>query len=345
MIEEMFLDLVRISFSAKKSFDSAPSDDDWTEMLRIAKDQSVAGVLCDVINAVPEEQAPSKMVARQWMMIRCKVAKKNTLQNERARQLTEMLAGKGMRSCVLKGQGAAMHYPDPETRQAGDIDMWVEGGREVVLGKLKGRVPLARPVYHHVDARFFADVPVEVHFIPAWLYNPVSNARIQKFFRDRSDAQFSNIDPRVGFAHPEPSFNVVFSLAHIFKHIINEGVGLRQLMDYHYNLMALDEESRGAAAGLLKHLGLYDVAAAVMYIEVELFGTDASKLLCPPDVRRGRKLLEDVMLSGNFGHSDKRKGGKKSRFLRFVLQYPSEVLCSPFWKAWHRIWRMFKGYL
>ena len=36
--------------------------------------------------------------------------------------------------------------------------------------------------------------------------------------------------------------------------------------------------------------------------------------LFPPDTRRGARLLEDVLLSGNFGRSDKRSGGLAARF-------------------------------
>ena len=37
-------------------------------------------------------------------------------------------------------------------------------------------------------------------------------------------------------AIPTVEFNLIFQLTHIFSHLMNEGIGLRQLVDYYYVL-------------------------------------------------------------------------------------------------------------
>ena len=70
------------------------------------------------------------------------------------------------------------------------------------------------------------------------------------------------------------------------------------------SLVALQEE--------LKWLGLWEFAGAVMYVLREVMGLDEKRMICAPDERRGRLLLEEIMAGGNFGHYDERNSKSKS---------------------------------
>ena len=107
------------------------------------------------------------------------------------------------------------------------------------------------------------------------------------------------------------------------------------------SLVALQEE--------LKWLGLGEFAGAVMYVLREVMGLDEKRMICAPDERRGRLLLEEIMAGGNFGHYDTRnhfgqgalwhniqRFRRDWRMLRF---YPSEALSEPLFRAWHFLWR------
>ena len=106
-------------------------------------------------------------------------------------------------------------------------------------------------------------------------------------------------------------------------------------------LVALQEE--------LKWLGLWEFAGAVMYVLREVMGLDEKMMICAPDERRGRLLLEEIMAGGNFGHYDTRnhfgqgalwhniqRFRRDWRMLRF---YPSEALSEPLFRACHFLWR------
>ena len=343
--DPLFFQLVQIAIGRRERFDVAPDAAQWDALQADAVKQSVSGVLFHALDVLPEDQMPSRDQCRRWMMDRTKAVRRNALADQRTRELTAIFAEAGYKSAVLKGQGVARMYPDPTLRQSGDIDLWVPGGRERILSFLKGRWPLRRPVYHHVEARFFEDIEVEVHFLPAFMYNPFRNRKLQRWFDAQAAAWDMAGGEETGFRYPKPAFAAVFSLLHICKHIINEGVGLRQVMDHHYIMKALSEAERDEVRRLSDSLGLTHLGEALTYVEQTLFDSAGCPELFPPDPRRGARLLEDILLSGNFGHADTRKGGLVARFFRFAADYPSEVLWSPVWKTWHLAWRKCKGYL
>ena len=111
-------------------------------------------------------------------------------------------------------------------------------------------------------------------------------------------------------------------------------------------------DSGGALVALqkeLKWLGLGEFAGAVMYVLREVMGLDEKRMICAPDERRGRLLLEEIMAGGNFGHYDTRnhfgqgalwhniqRFRRDWRMLRF---YPSEALSEPLFRACHFLWR------
>ena len=345
MSDPQFFQLVQVAVGAREAFDEAPSEEQWTQLLETAKEQSVAGVLSRALEVLPDGQLPSRDQVRLWMVERTKAVRRNALMDQRARELTERLVSEGFRPVILKGQGVARLYPDPTLRQSGDIDIYVPGGREAVLSALKGRVPLRRPVYHHIEARFFDDVEVEVHYLPAFLYRPSRNRKLQAFFEVQLQPGNLSGGEELGFRYPGPVFDAVFSLVHICKHIINEGVGLRQVMDHHYIMKALDAAGCDEVRRVARSLGLDPLGGALADVETRLFGVPGCPEAFLPDTRRGSRLLEDILLSGNFGHADTRSGGLAARFFRFLGDYPSEVLWSPLWKSWHWVWRKCKGYL
>ena len=178
-------------------------------------------------------------------------------------------------------------------------------------------------------------------------------------------------------AVPKAEFNLIFQLTHIFTHLMNEGIGLRQLLDYFFVLKNTDfggntdgdgfllntdftdntdriggnadEVDRRLLQDELRRLGLWEFAGAVMYIMKEVFGLEDNRLIVPPDVKRGRLVLKEVLEAGNFGQYDKRNWFGHSalghnlqrlyRDMRLVRYFPAEALSEPFFRIWHFFWR------
>lgn len=206
--------------------------------------------------------------------------------------------------------------------------------------------PGANVYYHHVDAAVFNDIEVELHFIPSWFTSPTVNTRWLKW----QERQFSpQKDGNISVASTE--FNLVLILLHIYRHLFQEGIGLRQLIDYFFVLKAASPHELKYAAEVLGDLGLDRFAAGIMYIMNSVFRLDDRYLLCKPDSGEGAFVLSEIMQAGNFGKYDKRISGydfsvpwkrfvyRVARSIHFITHYPAEVLLLPFWKLWHQAWQ------
>ena len=358
-ITKLFFELIQVSIGTKEGFNEVPSGKDWTLLFDLAGKQSLPSILIEGINKVPTlSPSINKTLLLEWIGLNQLTVSQNRVQNERAGELCKLFNDGGYRCAILKGQGTALYYEHPEYRQCGDIDVWVEGDRDEILGFLRKKgYKIGHVDIKHSDAEIFEDVPVEVHFQPSWMYCPSTNKNLLDFFTKRSDAQFSNRDENVGFTHTTIDFDLVYSMVHIYRHIFSEGIGLRQLVDYYYILQGSTEEQREEAYDVLRQLRMKTFVGGIMWILSISFGMKEEYMLCPTNERHGQFLLSEIMTAGNFGHFDERTKqickDKKfergfvqlGRNLRFVSYYPSEVLWSPFWKLWHWCWRKKKGYL
>ena len=358
---KLFLELIQTAIGFKTTLSTIPSEEKWQEAFLLAEKHALVGLLFSAIEKLNEKDKtvmPPMPLFYQWTGLVLNTETQNKKLNEAAEHLTQIFKNGGLRCCVLKGQGIARLYPQPLRRQPGDIDLWVEGGRERVLKFLKdSSFGLGHVVIHHVDVRIIDGVETEIHFIPVYAFNPFIHYRLQRFFRLHSDDQFSNIDKELGFAYPTLRFNAVYILAHIYMHFLYEGIGLRQIVDYYYVLKNLDDEGRTLATSDIKNVGLLKFAGAVMFVLQRVCGMDVNSLVTKPDEKRGRLLLDEIMVSGNFGKYDDRLKNRDDknlvlfnlvalkRQLRFLRYYPMDIISIPFFKVWHWCWRKSKGYL
>jgi len=353
-----FFELIQVSIGTKECMEHLPTAKQWGVLLALGQKQSLAGILFEGMKKLLPTAEAKPSVFFEWFAIQQQTVMANKQQNQRAVELYQIFSKSGFRSCVLKGQGTALYYEHPEYRQCGDIDIWVEGDRDNILAfaRRQGR-KIGHVDIKHSDIEFFNDVPVEVHFLPSWMYNPMTNRKLQRFFREKAEGQFSNQDKPSVFIHTTIDFDLVYSMVHIYRHIFSEGIGLRQLMDYYYILQHSKKEQRQEAFVVLGSLKMSSFVGGIMWILVECFAMKNDYAISPVNERHGKFLLSEILTAGNFGQYDDRmkRIDHNKRFhrgiiqfkknLRFVSYYPSEVLWSPFWKLWHWFWRKNKGYL
>ena len=353
-----FFELIQVAIGVRERLSQLPRDRaEWEDLFKVCGKHNLVAISFPVIDALHDEVDVPLGVYSRWAMMAEKVRQKNSRLNEVCKYLNDLFAGFGLRSCVLKGQGVATLYPDPFLRQCGDVDIWLEGSRERVISVCREHFEVKQIVYHHLDIHSVRGVNVEAHFTPSWMNSPVANRRLQKYFASRADEQFSNYSEEIGFGMPTGRFNAVYLLIHIYRHVLDEGIGLRQLLDYYYTLKALTPEDREAAVADIKFLKLEKFASGVMDLLVKVFAAPSEWLLFAPDEKQGAFLLDEIMVSGNFGRYDSRNAHpsdetrvmharrKITRSLRYITHYPDEVLSIPVFMVWHYIWRLFKGYL
>ena len=255
----------------------------------------------------------------------------------------------------MKGQGNALLYPDPYMRTPGDIDIYLSGGRRKIMKYVEQVCPNQVMRYHHVDFPVMKTA-IEVHFTPSYMFCPIHNRRMQKWFKEvmgEPCAHRVSLPDGYGEIHvPTASFNVIYILSHLYRYIFTEGIGLRQLLDYYYVLISDDLLLiRDRVQKELKHLGLWKFAQAVMFVVKVVFGLSENRMIAPMDEKEGRFLLDEIMRGGNFGQYDDRMGSKGGeskihryfrmnlRNLRFVKHYSTEAVCEPIFRTWFAGWK------
>ena len=337
---------------------------DWRQLYTFASRQALLGFCFDGIERLTKEfseelkQNPmGRDLLMTWMGAAQQIRRQNMKVNAVAGKLFSMLREDGFRCCILKGQGNALMYPNPYSRTPGDIDVWVNASREYLTEYAKRHFNLEDDIrFHHLETTMDG-VPVELHFFPCSMNNPLYNARLQKWFKRNADLQCSNVfslpDGIGEIAIPTMAFNVIYQLTHLYHHFFDEGIGMRQIIDYYY-VVNNDEllVIRDTLQRELKHLGLWKFAGAMMYVLHETLRLSEEKMIAPMDERRGKLLLAEILNGGNFGrhftkygHFTQQSMAKKYflkiwRNMHFVRYYPAEAMSEPIFRTWHFFWRM-----
>ena len=236
----IFFDFLRFCIGSAKEIPDSLKEVDWNEIYAIAKKQCLVGVLFDGIKKLPAEHVGmEKELLLQWMAESQMLEKANVRQNDAAIHVSEWFRKKGFRTCILKGQGNATMYPNPYSRTPGDIDIWVEGGDKRVISFVRSISPHEKACYHHIEFPSCKGIEVEVHYRPSFLLCFWHNRKLQKYYERVKEEQFSHrvmLGEQGEIAIPTVDFNLIFQLTHIYAHLMNEGIGLRQLLDYYYVL-------------------------------------------------------------------------------------------------------------
>ena len=341
-----YLEFLRYCLDDKAPLPDSARNINWMELFEFAKKQTAEATFWRGIQRMDRENGVklSDVEVLAWM------ARRNKMVNGKAAWVWNNFKKEGFRSCILKGQGNGLFYPEANMRTSGDIDIWVEGGDKKVIAYVDSIQPGFKRVYHHIEFRKAGKVGVEVHYRPSWLNNPFYNRRLQKWFESQADACFSNKSDTLGCCVPTDEFNQIYLLAHLYCHLIREGVGLRHLIDYYYLLKKCGDSHRVSPA-TIKYLGLGKAAGAVMWVLKNTMGMDETSLIYHPDQRRGHFLLNEIMQGGNFGKYDERMLSGKTdsqskhnlqllvRDFRLVKYFPSECLWEPWFRLWNYFWR------
>lgn len=208
---------------------------DWRQLYTFAYRQALLGFCFDGIERLTKEfseelkQNPmGRDLLMTWMGAAQQIRRQNVKVNAVASKLFSMLREDGMRCCILKGQGNALMYPNPYSRTPGDIDVWIDASRERIMEYTQKKFELGGDIrLQHLETSLDG-VPVELHFFPCSMNNPIYHARLQKWFRRNADLQCSNVvslpDGIGEIAIPTTAFNVIYQLTHLYHHSLMKGL-------------------------------------------------------------------------------------------------------------------------
>jgi len=352
MITEQDIYLKILAYGLSNDSSITPPNVDvvnWSKFYSFCESQAILGIGLKCIDKLKSQLGIGLKIPQglllQWIGISEQIKAQNHLLNKRTNELTEYLANKGRKSCILKGQGNALMYPEPLLRTFGDIDVWLEGSKKDIVEFVHKDYPQINVEYHHMQYPVFDDVEVEVHYYPSYCYNKWHNRRLLEYFNNESEKQFDNSTGQ-GFNAPTIPFNLVFQLSHMMRHFFTQGIGLRHAIDYYYLLQQdITEEQKIELVDVLKRCGMYKFFRAIMWIEASVLGLNKNLDIVHPHERAGHLILREMLKGGNFGHQYNYKG--KSAFscfaqqivynLRYIFEFPSEPISRPFSLVWDYI--------
>ena len=397
-------EFLQVAMGLRERLSAVPSVHEWQVLFEFCKRQSLLGIGFAAVEKLHKVGVDCPSAIRlKWYGYALQIERMNEKLNMQCGEITKRYEHDGLRCCILKGQGNLLNYPESlrMRRTPGDIDLWCISppsglsmpnaslrdytnyhGINAVLEyvrmqfRLQGIVANPKACYHHIEAPSMDGTEVEVHYRPAFLRSPLRNWRMQRWFEHHADECMKN-KTHLGFSMMTSSVNVVYQMCHLYTHIFEGGIGLRQLMDYYFALRVWHNDvmecqdlqtqgmwseglgttvmSKEEVMAVLRSFGMGKFAAAVMYVLQEVFAMPALCYICEPNEKEGKKLLEEIMKGGNFGQYDTRdaalkKGGmvkhgiwKLKRVMRLVRSYPEEALWEPVFRVWHLGWRMIHG--
>ena len=235
--QKIFFDFLRFCIGSANEIPDSLKEADWKELYCIAQKQALLGVLFYGIRRLPKKLAPEQKLLMQWMAMAEMIRKQNIKLFQDSVKVCQNFENEGFANCILKGQGNALLYPNPYMRTPGDIDIYLSGGRRKIMKYVDRVCPNQVMRYHHVDFPVMKTA-IEVHFTPSYMFCPIHNRRMQKWFEEVMGEQCNHrvsLPDGYGEIHvPQVSFNVIYILSHLYRHIFTEGIGLRQLLDYYY---------------------------------------------------------------------------------------------------------------
>lgn len=375
---KIFFEILQLAIGNKKELTHLLKPEEWVSLYHTCEKQSLLGISFAGITRLPKEQRPPMQIFAQWIYDAENIKDKNAKTTAECEKVSKQLSQDGFWNCILKGQGNLVNYPEwlCDYRTCGDIDIWAapargngNGTRQVIEYAIKTAqqagcdIPEVR--YNHVELPHVWDVDVEIHHRPSYLFSPFRNHKLQRWFENN---KYNNIEAHINnndFPIPESSFNAIYQLIHVHNHLFDEGIGLRQILDYYYVLKALHKdhgkEKDKEIMQTLDSFGMQKFASAMMYVLQTVFAMPNEYLLCKPNEKEGEFLLNEIMMAGNFGKYDKRiaRGSKsfmgfkvssglvhaweKSKHnLRLLNHYPEEVMWEPIFRFYHFIWRRFE---
>lgn len=365
----LFIELLQVALGTRDSLSRAPSVAEWRDVLTESHRQAVLGIILCGIEKIPKEQQPSQDILFRWIGLAIQIEQSNTLTSIACKEVVSQFAKDGFDACVLKGQANHRYYPKEmgKRRNCGDVDVWVvpkEGDRKKNAD--------VRRVLEYVDAHWrrtglcwlhcnFTEqngVPIEAHFRPSFMNEPCKNRNFLRHFSDIKNSTCCEVIDGIELPALRVDEDVIYQMNHIYRHLLDEGIGLRQIIDYYWLLLTwnkIHNRSKEETMTIVSKLGMKRFSGALMFVLREICGMKDDLLLCPASAQDGQFLLSEIMLAGNFGHNDPRMGvlasqtgikrqlsqaGRRfKRNMRFLTSYPGEVICEPFARMWHFAWK------
>ncbi|TDS13800.1 nucleotidyltransferase family protein [Sphingobacterium paludis] len=351
-IHDSFFCLLRLGLweAATEPVDSffPLSAQQWEKVFQLAVKQTVEGVLFEGVNKLPVALHPPKTLLLRWTVRVDAIERRNNWMNKIIAAQVRFFKTQNIHPILLKGQGLARCYPNPNVRVCGDIDWYVESKKNskalFSMFQKQGLKPEAQAGFSF--SFLWNNCDTEIHQRLLDLHNPFVKSFLKRLEKKE---QLNRITLQVGEESvflPSALLTYVQVNAHILKHLLSFGIGIRQLCDsaricFQYAHVIDGEELRQVyrKLGILKWIDLLHM------LLVKYIGLEATSLPFPlPKNGQADWMMKEILVAGNFGFHDDRVDLAredqtnqrvdsfkrwKNNFRRYIAYAPQETIFFP----------------
>lgn len=337
-LRDIFFQLLRIGLwgEGKLTLIKPLTIDDWTLIRKCAINHTVDAIIYDSFPHLEEWQLPPQSLLLKWSVRVDQIERHNEKMNKVVAQQFELFKSEGVQPILQKGQGIAACYRIPSHRISGDIDWWFyRDGYKIARNILKKRE------INFWDTDGFSlnykwdNIHIEHHGELFDIFSPFRKRFLKRIER-KYEAQGQTLEinnTKINLLATE--LQILQVNAHILKHLLSFGIGLRQLCDsarlYYSTYQQFDSTS---LYKIYKDAGILKWVHVLHKVLVDYIGLPEERLpFHYPDKLDYQWMLDEIWFSGDFGFFDERfQNEKVSR----LSQRPEG--------AW-RVWLNFKRYI
>ncbi len=285
---------------------------DYEEVMRIAEEQSVVGILTAGLEHVHDVKVP-QVELLQFVGQALQLEQQNADMNKFISVLVGKMRKEDIYALLLKGQGVAQCYERPQWRASGDVDLFLsEENYKRANAFLQQNGALveqeessSRHVAYKVDQWL-----IELHGtlrcgLSYRMDKELDEIRRATFYGGEVRSWTNN---HTSVFLLEESSDAVYLFSHYLKHFYKSGLGIRQICDwcrllYRYKNTIKQEliEQRIRRMGLLSEWKAF-ASFAVEYLGMPV---DAMPLYDESAKwkRKARKICSFILQDGNMGHN------------------------------------------
>ncbi|MBE8712347.1 nucleotidyltransferase family protein [Sphingobacterium hungaricum] len=324
------------------------NNEQWREVFIMSSNHTVEAIVFDGLNQLPVEYFPPKNLLLEWTVKVDRIERRNLWMNKIISQQAKFFKNLTIQPLLLKGQGIASTYINPLHRVCGDIDWYLQNKKDydAVNRKLSNLGVEITFTAGFSCSYSWNQCEVEHHKKIFDIHNPFSYGFLRKIEKEEfNKKQELTIEGETVFL-PSPLLTFVQINAHILKHLLSFGIGMRQLCDsaricYVYK----DLFDGGKLKAVYKRLGILKWIELLHVLLVKFIGLPKEYLPFPmQEDKNADWMMEEILTAGNFGFYDSRVNLEKERadnvrvdsvsrlksnFLKYIPYAPMEAIFFP----------------
>lgn len=301
---------------------------DFSEMLRLAQEQSVVGLVAagiEQINTIPYE---TKL---QFIGLASQIQQRNEAMNRFIAELVQNMQLAGITTLLVKGQGVAQCYERPLWRTSGDVDFLLSDDDYQKAKKFL--VPLSSSESEYSTSKHLAMTidswEVELHGLLRCSLSVKINRGLDDIrkntFYDGCVRSWTNRGVQVFLLGVEN--DIIYVFVHFLNHFYKGGIGLRQICDWCRLLWTYRSElDLRILEQRIKRMGLMSEWKAFGAFAVDYLGmpVEAMPLYSSDEIwkKKASRIKDFILEVGNFGHNrDMSYYSSKPYLVRKVISF------------------------